>query len=88
MIIARPQKFYKCKSFLLICFAFLLKNVRNVKKSIDLKLGLRFIVIIEPILKQEEKRMDFLEVLKNRYACKKFDGRQVAAQQLDELLES
>lgn len=88
MIIARLQKFYKCKSFFLICFAFLLKNVRNVKKSIDLKLGLRFIVIIEPILKQEEKRMDFWEVLKNRYACKKFDGRQVAAEHLDVILEA
>ena len=32
--------------------------------------------------------MDFLEVLKNRYACKKFDGRQVAAEHLDVILEA
>ena len=66
----------------------LIKKCQKRQKSIDLKLGLRFIVIIEPILKQEEKRMDFLEVLKNRYACKKFDGRQVAAEHLDVILEA
>lgn len=32
--------------------------------------------------------MDFWEVLKNRYACKKFDGRQVAAEHLDVILEA
>ena len=32
--------------------------------------------------------MDLLEVLKNRYACKKFDGRQVTAEHLDVILEA
>lgn len=32
--------------------------------------------------------MEFIEVIKNRYACKKFDGRQVEKQQLDAILEA
>ena len=32
--------------------------------------------------------MEFFEVVKNRYACKKFDGRPVAKEQLDAILEA
>lgn len=32
--------------------------------------------------------MEFMEVVKSRYACKKFDGRQVAGEQLDAILEA
>lgn len=32
--------------------------------------------------------MEFTEVIKNRYACKKFDGRKVAAEQLDAILQA
>lgn len=32
--------------------------------------------------------MEFFEVIKNRYACKKFDGRLVAKEQLDAILEA
>ena len=32
--------------------------------------------------------MEFTEVIKNRYSCKKFDGRQVEKKQLDAILEA
>lgn len=32
--------------------------------------------------------MEFSEVIKNRYSCKKFDGRQVEKEQLDAILEA
>ncbi len=32
--------------------------------------------------------MEFSEVIKNRYSCKKFDGRQVEQAQLDRILEA
>ncbi len=32
--------------------------------------------------------MEFSEVIKNRYACKKFDGRQVQKEHLDAILEA
>ena len=32
--------------------------------------------------------MEFSEVIKNRYSCKKFDGRQVEKEQLDVILEA
>lgn len=32
--------------------------------------------------------MDFSEVIKNRYSCKKFDGRQVGTAQLNAILEA
>ena len=32
--------------------------------------------------------MDFTEVIKNRYSCKKFSDKQVDAQQLTEILEA
>lgn len=32
--------------------------------------------------------MEFTEVIKNRYACKKFDGRKVAAAQLEAILQA
>lgn len=32
--------------------------------------------------------MDFTEVIKNRYSCKKYDGRPVAQEQLDSILEA
>ena len=32
--------------------------------------------------------MEFMQVVKNRYACKKFDGRPVEAAQLDAILEA
>lgn len=32
--------------------------------------------------------MEFFEVIKNRYACKKFDGRPVEKEQLDAILEA
>lgn len=32
--------------------------------------------------------MEFMEVIKNRYSCKKFDGRQVEQGQLDVILEA
>lgn len=32
--------------------------------------------------------MEFTEVIKNRYACKKFDGRAVSREQLDAILEA
>ena len=31
--------------------------------------------------------MEFREIIKNRYSCKKFDGRQVSKEQLDAVLE-
>lgn len=33
-------------------------------------------------------KMEFSEVVKNRYACKNFDGRQVEKEQLDAILEA
>ena len=38
--------------------------------------------------KTEDIKMEFTEVIKNRYACKKFDGRQVTKEQLDAILEA
>ena len=32
--------------------------------------------------------MDFMEVLKKRYSCKKFDGRKISKEQLDAILEA
>ena len=32
--------------------------------------------------------MDFMEVLKKRYSCKKFDGRKIRKEQLDAILEA
>ena len=32
--------------------------------------------------------MEFFDVVKERYACKLFDGRQVAQEQLDAILEA
>lgn len=32
--------------------------------------------------------MEFSEVIKNRYSCKKFDGRQISAAQLNAILEA
>lgn len=32
--------------------------------------------------------MEFFDVVKNRYSCKKFDGRQVDAAQLNAILEA
>ncbi len=32
--------------------------------------------------------MEFTEVIKNRYSCKKFDGRQVEKEKLDKILEA
>ncbi len=32
--------------------------------------------------------MDFIELAKNRYSCKKFDSRQISKQQLDSILEA
>ena len=32
--------------------------------------------------------MEFKEVVKNRYSCKKFDGRNIAKEQLDAILEA
>lgn len=32
--------------------------------------------------------MEFFDVVKNRYSCKKFDGRQVDAAQLKAILEA
>lgn len=32
--------------------------------------------------------MEFIKVIKNRYACKKFDGRAVSKEQLDAILEA
>ena len=32
--------------------------------------------------------MEFFEVIKNRYSCKKFDGRPVEREQLDLILEA
>jgi len=32
--------------------------------------------------------MDFLELVKSRYSCKKFDARQITKQQLDTILEA
>lgn len=32
--------------------------------------------------------MEFTEVIKNRYSCKKFDGRQISKEQLDAILEA
>ena len=32
--------------------------------------------------------MEFAEVVKNRYSCKKFDGRKVSREQLDAILEA
>lgn len=36
----------------------------------------------------EDLKMEFSEVIKNRYSCKKFDGRQVEKEQLDAILEA
>lgn len=32
--------------------------------------------------------MEFAEVVKNRYACKKYDGKQISAEQLDAVLQA
>lgn len=32
--------------------------------------------------------MEFTEVIKNRYSCKSFDGRQITKEQLEEILEA
>ncbi len=32
--------------------------------------------------------MEFTEVIRNRYSCKKFDGRQITQEQLDAILEA
>ena len=32
--------------------------------------------------------MEFKEVVKNRYSCKKFDGRNITKEQLDAILEA
>lgn len=32
--------------------------------------------------------MEFSEVIKNRYSCKKFDSRQIEKEQLDQILEA
>ncbi len=32
--------------------------------------------------------MEFTEVIKNRYSCKKYDGRQITKEQLDAILEA
>ena len=32
--------------------------------------------------------MDFMEVLKERYSCKKFDGRKISKEQLDAILKA
>lgn len=32
--------------------------------------------------------MDFFDVIKNRYSCKKYDGRQITREQLDAILEA
>lgn len=40
------------------------------------------------IIKWEERKMEFREVIKNRYSCKKFDGRKVEKEQMDAILEA
>ena len=32
--------------------------------------------------------MEFSEVIRNRYSCKKYDGRQIEKEQLDQILEA
>ena len=32
--------------------------------------------------------MEFAEVVKNRYSCKKYDGKQISAEQLDAVLQA
>ena len=32
--------------------------------------------------------MDFTDVIKNRYSCKKYDGKQISAEQLDSILQA
>ena len=32
--------------------------------------------------------MDFIELAKSRYSCKKFDSRQISKEQLDNILEA
>ena len=32
--------------------------------------------------------MEFVEVVKNRYSCKKYDGKQISAEQLDAVLQA
>ncbi len=32
--------------------------------------------------------MEFSEVVRNRYSCKKFDGRQIGKEQLDAILKA
>ena len=32
--------------------------------------------------------MDFLELARSRYSCKKFDSRQISKEQLDSILEA
>ena len=32
--------------------------------------------------------MDFIELAKSRYSCKKFDSRQISKEQLDSILEA
>ncbi len=39
-------------------------------------------------MERMDHSMEFSEVIKNRYACKKFDGRPVAKEQLDAILEA
>lgn len=32
--------------------------------------------------------MEFAEVVKNRYSCKKYDGKQISGEQLDAVLQA